>query len=133
MPAGFLVFSVAKPFLYSSAVKGNTSEESFSLIENDVGHMCFVGISPRPLTSSWYATWLAVTIQGGFEAVGSLEIFLIVVVSTHSIDPCLWGKFDHPAFGAPASLSLHLASSSITPAVISINPGVTVWCVCGCS
>ena len=39
-----------------------------------------------------------------------------VVVSTHSFDPCLWGEYDHPAFGPPASISLHLASSSITPA-----------------
>ena len=28
----------------------------------------------------------------------------------------LWGESDHPAFDPPASLSLHLASSSITPA-----------------
>ena len=42
----------------------------------------------------------------------------VVVVSTHSLDPCLWGGggSDHPACGPPASLSLHLASSSITPA-----------------
>ena len=26
------------------------------------------------------------------------------------------GESDHPAFGSPVSLSLHLASSSITPA-----------------
>ena len=38
------------------------------------------------------------------------------VVSTHSLDPCLWGESDHPAFGPPASISLHLASNSITPA-----------------
>ena len=35
---------------------------------------------------------------------------------TQSLDPCLWGESDHPAFGPPASISLHLASSSITPA-----------------
>ena len=46
----------------------------------------------------------------------------LVLLSTHSIDPCLWGESDHPTFGSPASLSVHLASSSITPAV-------TVWCV----
>ena len=40
----------------------------------------------------------------------------LLVVSTHSLDPCLWGEFDHPAFGPPASLSLRLASSSINPA-----------------
>ena len=37
----------------------------------------------------------------------------IVVVYTHSLDPCLWGD---PAFGPPASLSIHLARRSITPA-----------------
>ena len=37
-------------------------------------------------------------------------------MSTHSLDSCLWGESDHPAFGPPASLSLHLTSSSITPA-----------------
>ena len=42
--------------------------------------------------------------------------FVVVVVSTHSLDPRLWEKSDHPAFGPPASISLHLASSSITPA-----------------
>ena len=36
--------------------------------------------------------------------------------STHSLDHCLWGESDHPAFGPPASLPLHLASSYITPA-----------------
>ena len=64
-------------FLYSSSMKGNTSEESSSLIRDNLGHLGFVGIYPRPFTSSWCATWLAVTRQGGFEAVGSLEIFLI--------------------------------------------------------
>ena len=43
----------------------------------------------------------------------------VVVVSTHSIYPCLWRESDHPAFGPPASISLHLASST--------NPGVTVY------
>ena len=39
----------------------------------------------------------------------------VVVVSTHSLDPCSWGESDHPAFGPPASIDLHLASSSINP------------------
>ena len=38
---------------------------------------------------------------------------VVVVVSTHSLDPCL---SNHPDFGPPASISPHLASSSITPA-----------------
>ena len=40
---------------------------------------------------------------------------MVVVVSTHSLDPCLWGESDHPAFGPPASISLHQASNSINP------------------
>ena len=42
--------------------------------------------------------------------------YILLLLSTHSLDPCLWGESDHPAFGPPASLSFHLASSSITPA-----------------
>ena len=42
---------------------------------------------------------------------------VVVVVSIHSLDPCLWGESDHPAFCLPVSLSLHLANSSISPAV----------------
>ena len=52
-------------------MNGNTSEESSSPIGDNLGHLGFVGISPRLLTSSWCATWLAVTRQGGFAAVGS--------------------------------------------------------------
>ena len=49
-----------------------------------------------------------------------------LLLSTHSLNPCLWGEADHPAFGPPAS-------SSITPAGLTTNPGVTMWCVCRCS
>ena len=73
----FFIFGVAIPFLYSSSVKGTNSYESYSVIGVNLGHLDFVGISPRPLTRSWYTTWLAVTRQGVFGAVGSLEIFLI--------------------------------------------------------
>ena len=38
-----------------------------------------------------------------------------VVVVVYPL-PCLWGESDHPTYGPPASLSLHMASSSITPA-----------------
>ena len=61
-------------------MKGNIIEESSSLIVDNLGHLSFVDISPRPLTSSWCATWLAEIRQGGFGAVGSLDIFLNVVV-----------------------------------------------------
>ena len=50
---------------------GRQQQQSSSLIGDNVGHLCFLGITPRPLTSSWCATWLAVTRQGGFGAVGS--------------------------------------------------------------
>ena len=40
---------------------------------------------------------------------------MLLLLSTHSLDPCVWGESDHPAFRQPASLSFHLASSSITP------------------
>ena len=52
---------------------------------------------------------------------------------------CGGGGFDHPAFGPPASISLHLASSSITPAwsihksrgdsVVRMLVQLKRWCV----
>ena len=58
-------------------------------------------------------------------------------MSTHSLDPCLWGKSDHPAFGPPASICLHLASISITlsvhksrgDSVVHIWVQLKRWCV----
>ena len=64
MTAAFLFFRVAMPFLYSSSVKGNTSEESSSLIGDNLGHLGFVGISPRPLTSSWCADNVVLKLWG---------------------------------------------------------------------
>ena len=42
---------------------------------------------------------------------------MVLLLSTHSLNPFCGGggEFDPPVFGPPASLSLHLASSSITP------------------
>ena len=39
----------------------------------------------------------------------------MLCASTHSLDPCLWGGggSDCPAFGPPASISLHLACNYI--------------------
>ena len=37
------------------------------------------------------------------------------LLSTHSLDPCLWGESDHHASGPSANLSHHLASSSTIP------------------
>ena len=61
-------------------------------------------------------------------------------MSPYSIDPFLWGgASDHPAFGPPASISLHLASNSITPAgsvhnsrgdsVVRMWEQLMRWCV----
>ena len=33
---------------------------------------------PLPLISNWWATWFALTRQGGLDVAGSLESFLIV-------------------------------------------------------
>ena len=41
--------------------------------------------------------------------------YSLLLLSTHSLVPCLLGESDHPTFGSPASLSLHLASIYITP------------------
>ena len=118
MPAVFLFFSVAMPFFYSSSVKGDTSEESPSLIGDNLGHLGFVDISLRLLTSSWCATWLAVTRQGGFEAVGSLEIFMIVchafwLLPVRSVDVII---FSHLLVSA---VILLISSLPVSRAVLS--------------
>ena len=51
MPAKFVFFSVTLSFLYSFSGNINTSEESSSLVGDNLVHFGFVGISPRPLTS----------------------------------------------------------------------------------
>ena len=72
-----------------------------------------------------------------------VQTSLEVVVSTHSLDPCLGDESDHLAFGPPASISLHLASSYITPAgsvhksrgdsVVRMWVQLKRWCVsCVC-
>ena len=40
----------------------------------------------------------------------------MMLLSTHSHDPCYWGESDVPACGPPARFSVHLASSAVTPA-----------------
>ena len=104
-----------------------------------IGRVGLVGMSPLLLTSSWCATWLALTEHGGIGVIGSLDMFLIsfhafrllcvrsieviisshlslLLLSTHFHDPCLWGESDVPACGPPANFSVHLASSAVTPA-----------------
>ena len=54
-------------------------------------------------------------------------IVMCLVLSTHSLGPCLWGESDQPAF---VSLSLHLACSSITPAgSVHKSKGDNVVCI----
>ena len=58
---------------------------------------------------------------------------LLLLLSTHSHDYCLWRESDNPAFGPPpAYLSIWPAAPSLQRG-LSTNPGVKVWCVCGCS
>ena len=126
MSAAVLFSSVAMPFLYSSSVKGNTSEESSSLIGDNLGHLGFVGISPRPLMSSWRATWLAVTRQDGFEAVWSLEIFLIVchafrMLPVRSVDVIISSHL--PLFSAA-----NLLISSLPVSRVVLSKGLLIYC-----
>ena len=48
----------------------------------------------------------------------------VLLLSTMSLDPCLWRKSDHPAFGPLASLSLHLASTPVGSVHKSIGDNV---------
>ena len=59
-----------------------------------------------------------------------------VVVSTRSLDPCLWGESDHLAFGSPASNSIPPAGSvhkSRGDSVVRMWVQLKTWCVsCVC-
>ena len=50
-----------------------------------------------------------------FRVTGLCAWVVLLLLFTHSL-VCGGGESDHPTFGPPARLSLHLASSSITPA-----------------
>ena len=113
----------AMPFLYSSSVKGNTSEESSSPIGDNLGHLGFVGISPRPLTSSWCATWLAVTRQGFWSC--------WIVRDLSDCLPCL------PAVASQISLCHHLLllstaillNSSLPVSRVVLSKGLLRYCL----
>ena len=127
MSAALLFFSVAMPFLYCSSVKGNNSKVSYSLIGDNLWHLGFVGISPRSLTSSWCATWLAVTRQGGFEALGLLEIFLIVchafpLLPVRSVDVIISSRL------LLVSASILLISSFPVSRVV-LSKGLLMYCI----
>ena len=51
-----------------------------------------------------------------FDSVHCTTATPLLLLSAHSLDPCFRGESNHSAFGPPASISLHPASSSITPA-----------------
>ena len=42
-------------------------------------------------------------------------LILLMLLFTHSNDPCWWWESDLPEYGPPASFSVHLASSALTP------------------
>ena len=75
MPAALLYLSAAIPFLYSSSLNADTTEGIPSTV-GSTGRFGFVGIVPRPLTSSRCATWFALTRHGGFVEVGLLDNFI---------------------------------------------------------
>ena len=52
-------------------------------------------------------------------------IVVMLLLLTTPLTLVCGGEADHPAFGPPSSLSLQRG--------LSTNPGVTMWCVCGCS
>ena len=60
----------------------------------------------------------------------SLKIKLLL--STHSLDPCGGNPIIPLLVHQPAHPSIWSATPSLQQGV-STNPGVTMWCVCGCS
>ena len=59
--------------------------------------------------------------------------FDLLLLSTNSHAPCMWGESDVPACGPPASFSVYRPAVQSLRRGLSANPGVTMWCVCGCS
>ena len=58
-------------------------------------------------------------VDGWLENLIAILVTLLLfamLLSTHSHDPCWWGESDVPACGPPASFSVHLVSSAVTPA-----------------
>ena len=47
--------------------------------------------------------------------------------------PLLVGEIRYSRLWSTSQLSDHTVSSAVTPAGLSTNPWVTMWCVCGCS
>ena len=105
LPAVLLFFCATLPFLYSSSLKGCLIVWIIWII----GRVGFVGIVPWPLMSNWCCCLpTPMTLASG----GS-PMFPHVVHQPAS--PSIW----------PAVQSLRRG--------LSTNPGVTMWCVCGCS
>ena len=58
---------------------------------------------------------------------------VVLLLSTNSLDPCLWRSPIIPLLvHQPAYLPIWPAAPSLQRG-LSTNPGVTMWCVCGCS
>ena len=74
MSAAFLFFSAAISFLCSSE-NGYTSVTFPFTFVGSTGSLYLLDMVPRPLVSSWCATWLELTRYGGVEVVGLLERF----------------------------------------------------------
>ena len=60
-------------------------------------------------------------------------IYILLLLSIHSLTLASGGESDVPACGPPASFSVQLACSAVTPAGSVHKSGVTMWCVYGCS
>ena len=61
--------------------------------------------------------------------------YMVVVVSTTSLDPCLWGggcPFIPLLVHQPVYLTIWPAAPLLQRG-LSTNPWVTVWCLCGCN
>ena len=83
-------------------------------------HLVNVQLDP-PLTQSNYISIMQVCVVSPRYRMWQRYVYttvedLLLLLSTHFLDPCLLGESDHTASGPPASLSFHLASSSIIPA-----------------
>ena len=78
MPAAFRFLSATIPFLYSSAEKWYTSVTSPVASVGSIEGLGLLDMVPRPLMSSWCASWLELSRHRGVEMLGSLERLLIV-------------------------------------------------------
>ena len=113
----FFTGSESLIFLYFSVIWVSSESSNLLTIYNITIIVCEL------ITSSWM-----------MNVLNNVHISdSVVLLSTHSLDPCLWVESDHPAFGPPASLSSIWPAAPSLQRGLSTNPGVTMWCVFGCS